>query len=140
MKALQALRGVDMVTAVTVVAEVGDFRRFTTAGELMAFVGLVPSEHTTGETRRQGRITRTGNTHIRRVVVEAAWHYRRQPRMSKAIRLRNDLVSAGVRASLGRRRATPRTAEATSWPEQACVPGGSRRGTGVGRFPLGDFA
>lgn len=97
-KALQALRGVDMVTAVTVVAEVGDFRRFATAGELMAFVGLVPSEHTTGETRRQGRITRTGNTHIRRVVVEAAWHYRRQPRMSKAIRSRNDLVSAEVRA------------------------------------------
>jgi transposase len=96
-KALQALRGVDMVTAVTLVAEVGDFRRFATAGDLMAFVGLVPSEHTSGGSRRQGRITRTGNGHVRRVVVEAAWHYRRQPAMSKAIRQRNDLVSAGVR-------------------------------------------
>jgi transposase len=96
-KALQALRGIDMVTAVTLVAEVGDFRRFATAGALMAFVGLVPSEHSSGGSRRQGRITRTGNGHVRRVVVEAAWHYRRQPRMSKAIRQRNDLVSAGVR-------------------------------------------
>jgi transposase len=96
-QALQALRGVDMVSAVTLVAEIGDFRRFATAGELMAYVGLVPSEHSSGGSRRQGRITRTGNTHVRRIVVESAWHYRRQPRMSKAIRKRNDLVSPGVR-------------------------------------------
>ena len=96
-KAFQALRGIDMVSAVTVVAEVGDFRRFAKAGDLMAFVGMVPSEHSSGGSRRQGRITRTGNSHVRRIVVEAAWHYRRQPRMSKAIRLRNDLVSPGVR-------------------------------------------
>jgi transposase len=97
-KALQALRGVDMVSAVTLVAEIGDFGRFAKAGDLMAFVGLVPSEDSTGESRRQGRITRTGNGHVRRIVVESAWHYRREPRMSKAIRLRNDLVSGGVRA------------------------------------------
>jgi transposase len=96
-KALQALRGIDLVSAVTLVAEVGDFRRFAKAGDLMAFVGLVPSEHSSGGRRRQGRITRTGNSHVRRIVVEAAWHYRRQPRMSKAIRLRNDRVSPGVR-------------------------------------------
>jgi transposase len=95
--ALQALRGIEMVSAVTLVAEVGDFRRFATAGELMSFVGLVPSEHSSGGSRRQGRITRTGNGHVRRILIEAAWHYRRQPRMSKAIRQRNDRVSAPVR-------------------------------------------
>ena len=96
--ALQALRGVEMVTAVTLVAEVGDFRRFASASELMSFVGLVPSEHSSGGSRRQGRITRTGNGHVRRILVEAAWHYQRQPRMSKAIRDRNDRVSGPVRA------------------------------------------
>jgi transposase len=95
--ALQALRGIEMVSAVTLVAEVGDFRRFATAPELMAFVGLVPSEHSSGGSRRQGRITRAGNGHVRRILVEAAWHYRRQPRMSKAIRQRNDRASGPVR-------------------------------------------
>jgi transposase len=95
--ALQALRGVDLVSAATLVAEVGDFRRFRTASELMSFVGLVPSEHSSGGSRRQGRITRTGNGHVRRILVESAWHYRRRPRMSKAIRARNDKVSAAVR-------------------------------------------
>ena len=96
--ALQALRGVDLVSAATLVAEVGDFRRFASASELMSFVGLVPSEHSSGGSRRQGRITRTGNGHVRRILVESAWHYRRQPRMSKAIRARNEQVSAPVRA------------------------------------------
>jgi transposase len=91
------MRGIEMVSAVTLVAEIGDFRRFAKAGDLMAFVGLVPSEHTSGTGRRQGPITRTGNTHVRRILVEAAWHYRRMPRMSKAIRVRNEPVSAGVR-------------------------------------------
>jgi transposase len=96
--ALQALRGVELISAVTLVAEVGDFRRFRSASELMSFVGLVPSEHSSGGSHHQGRITRTGNGHVRRIVVESAWHYRRQPRMSMAIRERNDRVSAPVRA------------------------------------------
>ena len=95
--ALQALRGVEMVSAVTLVAEIGDFRRFATASQLMAFVGLVPSEHSSGGSRRQGRITRAGNGHARRILVEAAWHYRRLPRLSKAIRERNARVSGAVR-------------------------------------------
>ena len=70
--ALQALRGVEMVSAVTLVAEIGDFRRFATASDFMSFVGLVPSEHSSGGSRRQGRITRTGNTHVRRILVESA--------------------------------------------------------------------
>jgi transposase len=96
--ALQALRGVDLVSAATLAAEIGDFRRFATAPELMAYLGLVPSEHSSGGSRRQGRITRTGNGHVRRILVESAWHYRRQPRMSKAIRERNEKVSGSVRA------------------------------------------
>lgn len=95
--AFQALRGIEMVSAVTLAAEIGDFGRFARASDLMAFVGLVPSEQSSGGSRRQGRITRTGNGHVRRILVEAAWHYRRLPRMSKAIRERNARVSAGVR-------------------------------------------
>jgi transposase len=95
-KALQAMRGVEFVTAVTLAAEVGDFRRFATAGDFMGYVGLIPSEHTSGNTRRQGPITKTGNAHLRHVLVESAWHYRRQPRMSKALRERSVGVSPGV--------------------------------------------
>ena len=95
-QALQALRGVEFVTAVTVAAEIGDFRRFATAGDFMSYVGLVPSERTSGLTRRQGPITKTGNAHVRRLLVESAWHYRRQPRMSKALRERSAGVAPGV--------------------------------------------
>jgi transposase len=95
-KALQSLRGVELVTAVTVAAEVGDFRRFATAGDFMGYVGLIPSEQTSGEHRRRGPITKTGNAHLRHVLVEAAWHYRRKPRMSKALRERSMGVSPRV--------------------------------------------
>jgi transposase len=95
-KALQALRGVEFVTAVTLAAEVGDFRRFAKAGDFMGYVGLIPSEQTSGDRRRQGPITRTGNAHVRHVLVESAWHYRRQPRMSKALRERSVGVSPQV--------------------------------------------
>jgi transposase len=95
-KALQSLRGVEFVTAVTVVAEVGDFRRFATAGDFMGYVGLIPTEQTSGPTRRRGPITKTGNAHVRRLLVESAWHYRRQPRMSKALRERSVGIAPGV--------------------------------------------
>jgi transposase len=74
--AFQALRGVAVTTAATVVAEAGDLRRFDHPRQLMAFLGLVPSERSTGETRRQGGITKTGNIHARRALIEAAWTYR----------------------------------------------------------------
>ncbi|MFV2069285.1 MAG: IS110 family transposase [Pirellulales bacterium] len=96
-KALQAFRGVSVVSAVTIAAEVGDLRRFATAGQFMSYVGLVPSEDSTGQRRRQGRITRCGNGHLRRILVEAAWHYRHQPVMSKELRRRNQGVAPGVR-------------------------------------------
>ena len=97
-KALQAFRGVSVVSAVTIAAEVGgDLRRFATAGQFMSYVGLVPSEESTGKRRRQGSITRCGNGHLRRILVEAAWHYRHMPGMSKELRRRNQGVAEGVR-------------------------------------------
>jgi len=95
--ALQALRGIELVSAVTIVAEICDFRRFATARELMGYLGLVPSEESTGDEQHRGRITRTGNDHVRWTLVEASWHYRRPPNLSKAIRLRSATVAAGVR-------------------------------------------
>jgi transposase len=76
---LRCLRGVETLTALGLVAEIGDFSRFRTAEEFMAFVGLVPSEHSSGEQRRQGSITKVGNSHVRRLLVESAWHARRRP-------------------------------------------------------------
>jgi transposase len=78
-KNLQAFRGIQLVTAAGMAAEVGDFHRFATAGQFMAFVGLVPSEHTSGPKRRQGGITKSGNRHLRRLLIEAGWHYYRTP-------------------------------------------------------------
>jgi transposase len=94
-KALQALRGVRIVSAVILAAELGDMRRFDSAPALMAYLGLVPSEHSSGESKKRGRITRTGNRHVRRILIEAAWNYRRAA-MTKAIRQRNAGLAAGV--------------------------------------------
>jgi len=76
---LRCLRGVDTLTALALVAEIGDYGRFKSAEEFMAFVGLVPSERSSGEQRRQGSITKVGNSHVRRLLVESAWHARRRP-------------------------------------------------------------
>lgn len=76
---LSCFRGISTLTALTIVAELHDFWRFPSPGELMAYLGLVSSEHSTGSSRRQGAITKTGNSHVRRVVVEAAQHYRHMP-------------------------------------------------------------
>jgi transposase len=95
-KALQAFRGISVVSAVTIAAEAGDLRRFATAGQFMSYVGLVPSEDSSGKRRRQGTITRCGNAHLRRILVEAAWHYRHLPLMSKELRRRNKGLAPGV--------------------------------------------
>jgi len=81
-EALQSLRGVAQLTAVTLATEVGTFTRFDKASQVMSYTGLVPSERSSGNRRRQGAITRTGNAHLRRVLIEAAWHYRHKPRLS----------------------------------------------------------
>jgi transposase len=79
---LRCLRGIDTLTALGLVAEIGDFHRFESAEAFMSFVGLVPSERSSGEKRRQGSITKAGNAHARRLLVEAAWHSRRRPKVS----------------------------------------------------------
>lgn len=96
-QALMSLRGMDFVAAVTVVAELGDFSRFAHPKELMSYLGLVPSEYSTGESRVQGKITKTGNAHVRRVLIESAWTYRYPARMSEAITVRNQGLPRDVR-------------------------------------------
>ena len=85
---LRCLRGIDTLTALGVVAEVGDFGRFASAEEFMSFVGLVPSERSSGEKRRQGSITKTGNAHVRRLLVEAAWSSGRRPQIGERLAAR----------------------------------------------------
>lgn len=87
---LRCLRGIDTLSAVGLCAEIGDFERFARAEQLMSYIGLVPSESTTGRQRRLGSITRTGSEHARRLLVEAAWHYRPRPRIGKALTERQD--------------------------------------------------
>lgn len=81
-QALRALRGVDTVAAMTLVAELGDLRRFESPRQLMAYLGLVPSEQSSGNSTRRGGITKTGNGHARRILVESAWSYRHPARMT----------------------------------------------------------
>ncbi len=88
-EALMALRGVALVSAMTIVAELGDISRFDSASQLMAFLGLVPDEHSTGEKRRLGHITKTGNGHVRRVLVESSWCYRKPARMTKHLKAKS---------------------------------------------------
>ena len=87
-EALQALRGVQFTVAVTTVAELGDLTRFDNPRQLMKFLGLIPSEYSSGERRRQGTITKAGNTHARRALVEGAWSYRYPAKVSRHIQLR----------------------------------------------------
>ena len=95
-EALMALRGVNVLTAVTVVAEIGDLRRFNNAPQLMAYLGLVPSEHSSGGTVHRGHITKTGNSHVRRVLVEAAWTYRHVARKTANLQRRAEKTSAEI--------------------------------------------
>lgn len=84
----KVLRGVSTTTAMTVLAEAGDLRRYRKASQFMGSTGLVPSEHSSGGRRRQGAITKTGNAHLRRILVEAAWQYRHRPTPGSRIRAR----------------------------------------------------
>jgi transposase len=93
---LMALRGVNLLTATIVVAEIGDLRRFTGAPQLMAYLGIVPSEHSSGGTKTRGGITKTGNGHVRRVLVEAAWTYRFPAKKSACLQRRAERTSEAV--------------------------------------------
>lgn len=94
---LQALRGVAKLTATTIAVEVGCFSRFALAKQLMAYCGAVPSEHSSGRSRRLGALTKTGNAHVRRVLFEAAWCCRHRPSLSIALKKRQRMVSEEVR-------------------------------------------
>jgi hypothetical protein len=93
--ALMAMRGIDLISATTFLAEIGDLSRFRTARELMAYLGLVPSEESTGDTVKRGSITKTGNRRARHILVECAWSYRHPPRVG---RKKQEKVAAAPRA------------------------------------------
>ncbi|HEY4380169.1 MAG TPA: IS110 family transposase [Acidobacteriaceae bacterium] len=96
-EALQALRGIDLVVAVSFVVEIGDIRRFSSPGQLMGYLGLVPTERSTGETVRRGSITKMGNARIRQLLVESAWTYRFPPRVGVKKQRKLDRVSPKIR-------------------------------------------
>ena len=103
-RALMTLRGVDVIAAARLVAEIGDIGRFQSARDLMGYLGLVPSEHSTGERVRKGAITKTGNAHARHAMTEAAWHYRHPARIGPHL--------------LARQQQQPRSVRQISWKAQ----------------------
>jgi len=118
-EALQALRGMDMVGAIVFLAELGDLSRFENPRQLMAYLGLTPSESSTGESVKRGGITKAGNTRARRLLIEAAWSYRFPPRVSKDMQTR-----------VG---AAPRTAREIAWKAQTRLCGRFRTLTRKGK-------
>jgi transposase len=96
-KALEGLRGFQLVAAMTVVSELGDLHRFAHPRQLMAYLGLVPGEYSSGGSRRQGSITKCGNSHVRWLLVEAAHHYRLPPKVSKQLSHRQEELSRAVK-------------------------------------------
>jgi transposase len=119
-KALQAMRGIAKVSAVTIVAEVGEMSRFVRPRQLMGYSGAVPSEHSSGARTRRGKITKTGNSHLRRIVGEAAWAYRHRPAIGGALKKRQEGLSEEVKA--------------IAWKAQHRLHGRYRRLTGKGKI------
>jgi transposase len=95
---LVSFRGIGLRTALGLLAEIGDFRRFSSARELMSYLGLVPTEYSSGDQQHRGHLTKTGNRHARRLLVEAAWHYQHPPRRSQRARALADHVPPDVAA------------------------------------------
>ena len=138
---LRCFRGIDTVTAVSIVAELHDFRRFRSARSLMAYLGLVPSEHSSGESERRGSITKSGNRHVRRLLVEAAWSQPpptgHQPALAAKTR-------EPTRSRPGHRRSSASTSlaalRADERARQTESEDGRRHGTRAGRIPVGHVA
>jgi len=97
--ALQALRGVAAITAIGLVAEIGDLARFSHPRKLMGYLGLVPSEHSSGDRTSRGSITKTGNAHARRLLTEAAWNYRFKARIGREALSRQEALSESIRTT-----------------------------------------
>ena len=121
-QALMALRGVSLLSATTVVAEIGDLRRFAGAPQLMAYLGVVPSEHSSGGKRSRGGITKTGNGHVRRVLVEAAWTYRHPARKTAVLQRRAERA--------------PEAIQDIAWKAQTRLCGRYRRLEGKGKLKV----
>src|SRR6516225_5623600 len=119
--ALQAMRGIDLIAAVTVLAEIGDLSRFQNPRELMGYLGLVPSESSTGDKVKRGGITKAGNGRARRILVEAAWSYRYPPRVSRD---KQPKVAAA-----------PRRVREIAWKAQTRLCGRFRSLTRKGKLP-----
>lgn len=96
--ALQAFKGIDRIAATILITELGDLTRFDSPRQLMAFLGLVPSVHSTGSRRRLGAITKCGNTHARRILVEAAWAHRHPARIGRRLQARSEALPSEIRA------------------------------------------
>ncbi len=120
-EAVQAMRGIDMVGAIAFLAELGDLSRFENPRQLMAYLGLTPSERSTGESVKRGGITKAGNTRARRLLIEAAWSYRFPPRVSK-----------DMQARIG---AAPRAAREIAWKAQMRLCGRFRTLARKGKRP-----
>ena len=123
---LRCLRGIDTVTAMTILAELHDFRRFTKPRDLMAYLGLTPSEHSSGSRVKRGSLTKTGNGHVRRVLIEAAWNYRHRPAVSHELRARRigqppAVLAIADRAQLRLHRRYLRLTEAYRKPHNVVV-------------------
>jgi transposase len=118
-KALQAMRGIARVVAVTVVAEVGDFRRFANARQLMAYLGLVPSEHSSGSAIRRGGITKAGNALARRVLIEGAWTYCMNARISRKLHDRLEPLPAAIRDIAWKAQVRLCARDIADWPRPA---------------------
>ncbi|MDH5444810.1 MAG: IS110 family transposase [Gammaproteobacteria bacterium] len=97
-EALMSMRGVKMTVAVTVVSELGDLSRFENPKQLMSFLGLTPSEYSSGPRQTRGRITKTGNGHVRRILIEAAWCYRFPAKVSREMQKRQETLPLSIRA------------------------------------------
>jgi transposase len=119
--ALMAMRGIDLVSASAFLAEIGDLSRFQTPRELMAYLGLVPSEHSTGDTVKRGPITKAGNRRARRILVECSWSYRHPPRVGRE-------KQAKVTAA-------PRTVREIAWKAQCRLATRYRTLTRKGKLP-----
>jgi transposase len=101
-EAIQALRGVQFTAAVILIAALGDLTRFENPRQLLSYLGLIPSDHTTGEHRRQGGITKTGNSHARRALIEGAWACRSPAKVSRHLQLRLEKVSKAIQDLSGK--------------------------------------
>ena len=136
---LSCLRGISTLTAFSLAVEIGDWDRFTGAG-IGAYLGLVPSEHSSGASRSQGSITKTGNAHVRRLLVEAAWHHRKPYRPTAVLRRRWQLASpaavaraqAATTGCTSGGSATPTARSGPCWPTS---PSPASSPAGAGRWP-----